>query len=519
MSQFQSVKSKKMPSSLSKEDAVVKYWKNWKFPILLKQMAAITHVEFSPTAPHNFAVTSSTRVQIFDPNTNQAEKTISRFKDVAYSGSFRQDGRLLVAGGENSVVQLFDLNSRSILRTFRGHDGPVRVTRYAPNNVNILSASDDQTIKCWDTSTGQPILTLHGHTDYVRAAMINQSSPDIWVSGSYDHSVKLWDIRNTSGQSNVMTLNHGSPVEALAIFPGGGLLATAGSNIIKIWDIFSGNKLLQEISNHQKTITCLGFDGTNAQLLSGSRDHMVKVYDVKSMNVVHTIKYSSPILSLACSPDNTHLVVGMADGMLSIKQRVVKKAEQVREKMEKKEKLVAGSIRYFLRGKGEKLKRPAQNVYAVPRLRKTKLSMLDKRLKNFRYKSALDSVMKVNNPILAITLIEELSNRGGLEIALQGRDDAALEPILSFICSHISNPKYSSVLIRLANMVFDLYLGVIGQSVVIDELFKKIQIKIDLEVKFQKELFLLLGSLELLVNANNSSPPPPPRPSSLKFVK
>ncbi len=33
-------------------------------------------------------------------------RTISRFKDIAYSGCFRSDGRLVVAGGQNGIVQV-----------------------------------------------------------------------------------------------------------------------------------------------------------------------------------------------------------------------------------------------------------------------------------------------------------------------------------------------------------------------------------------------------------------------------
>lgn len=43
---------------------------------------------------------------MYDGLTRQVRRTFSRFKDVAYSGTFRQDGRLLVAGGQNGIVQV-----------------------------------------------------------------------------------------------------------------------------------------------------------------------------------------------------------------------------------------------------------------------------------------------------------------------------------------------------------------------------------------------------------------------------
>ena len=45
-----------------------------------------------------------------------------------------------------------------------------------------------------------------------------------------------------------------------------------GSNIIKVWDILGGGRLLAGFSNHQKTITSICFDGEHQHLLSGSLD-------------------------------------------------------------------------------------------------------------------------------------------------------------------------------------------------------------------------------------------------------
>ena len=69
-------------------------------------MGAVTSIDFSPLYPYNYAATSSTRVITFDAHTRRPLTTLSRFKDKAYSGTFRSDGRLLVAGGETGFVQV-----------------------------------------------------------------------------------------------------------------------------------------------------------------------------------------------------------------------------------------------------------------------------------------------------------------------------------------------------------------------------------------------------------------------------
>jgi U3 small nucleolar RNA-associated protein 15 len=43
---------------------------------------------------------------VYDGQTRQLKRTIARFKDKAYGACFREDGRLLVAGGQDGVVQV-----------------------------------------------------------------------------------------------------------------------------------------------------------------------------------------------------------------------------------------------------------------------------------------------------------------------------------------------------------------------------------------------------------------------------
>lgn len=46
------------------------------------------------------------QVLLYDGLSRQLRRTFARFKDTAYSGSLRGDGRLLVAGGQNGIVQV-----------------------------------------------------------------------------------------------------------------------------------------------------------------------------------------------------------------------------------------------------------------------------------------------------------------------------------------------------------------------------------------------------------------------------
>lgn len=93
------------------------------------------------------------------------------------------------------------------------------------------------------------------------------------------------------------------PVYDVLPFPSGtmALSASGSAGVIRVWDLVAGGRCVRAMSNHQKAVTSLAFDGSASRLLSGGLDHMVKVYDVSTYKVVHTMRYPAPVLCLAVS--------------------------------------------------------------------------------------------------------------------------------------------------------------------------------------------------------------------------
>jgi U3 small nucleolar RNA-associated protein 15 len=52
-----------------------------------------------------------------------------------------------------------------------------------------------------------PLLTLEGHTDYVRCGATSPASGDLWATGAYDHTVQLWDFRTSRSVLKFEVLN------------------------------------------------------------------------------------------------------------------------------------------------------------------------------------------------------------------------------------------------------------------------------------------------------------------------
>ena len=409
--------------------------------------------------------------------------------------SFRNDGKLIVTGSDDGRVKVFDVNSKASLRVFSGHTGPVRAAKFSSIKTHIVSAGHDKTIKHWDLVSQTLISTLTGHQDYIRDLCSSISTPNIWASGGYDHKIKLWDLRTNEC---INTLDQGCPIESIVAFPSGNLLLSAGENTIKVWDLLSGGKLVTSFSHHQKTITSLCLDHANSRLYSAGLDLHLKVYDIKDYTVKYSFMYSSPILSMAVSNDLGSIAVGTVDGTVALRSRVVRMQEQVQQK-EKQELLRTGNYKLSIRNIDN-----IKEDYTVNVQKKVKLKEYDKYLKQFEYKNALDASMEFafKDPVIVVSMLEELERRDALITAISGRDELTLKRFLEFLFENISDRRWNNTILNSVNHVLDIYSSTIGQSKIIDKLLIALQKKLSKEIEFQKEIFKLIGSLDSLLTSS-----------------
>ena len=102
--------------------------------------------------------------------------------------------------------------------------------------ADVLSASEDATLRLWDVSTAGCIRLFHGHKRAVTCAAI---SPDgaIAASASEDRTVRIWHL--ASGKM-LCSLPLGSkPIRprAICFSSNGKLLACIGEYTVGIWEV------------------------------------------------------------------------------------------------------------------------------------------------------------------------------------------------------------------------------------------------------------------------------------------
>jgi WD40 repeat protein len=79
-----------------------------------------------------------------------------------------------------------------------------------------------------------------GHSDTVTSLAFSPDGKTV-VSGSLDHSIKLWDV--ASGRLVRTLQGHAKGVGAVAVSPDGALLASGGEDGVNLWDLANGQLL------------------------------------------------------------------------------------------------------------------------------------------------------------------------------------------------------------------------------------------------------------------------------------
>ena len=224
-------------------------------------------VAFSPDGK-TLASLAGTLIYLWDVETGQklAELKHKNVKSVKFS----PDGTMLVSGGKDNVVRLWNVTTEQNTATLT-HKSWVYSVSFSPDGKTFASASGDGTIKLWDVATATETVTIQGFAHVVLF------SPDgKTLAWSYGGRTKLWDIAT---QTDLVTFYDPTfRIKSVAFSPDGKTLVT-GSPVdgsVKVWDIETGNA----IDLGHTSLEHISFSPDGTILASGAYDGTVKLWNV-----------------------------------------------------------------------------------------------------------------------------------------------------------------------------------------------------------------------------------------------
>ncbi|MBL1203571.1 MAG: hypothetical protein FWK04_32005 [Nostoc sp. GBBB01] len=233
------------------------------------------------------------------------------------SAVFSPDGQRIVTASDDNTAKVWNTKG-NLLADLKGHQSSVNSAVFSPDGQRIVTASDDNTAKVWGMK-GNLLADLR-HYAYVNSATFSPDGQHILTTSfnsSYSYAVggtvgnaKLWDMK---GNLLAELKGHQHGINRAVFSPDGQRIVTTSSTdiIAKVWDT-KGN-LLAELKGHQSQLNSAVFSPDRQRIVTASGDDTAKVWDAKGNLLAELKGHQGGVNSAVFSPDGQRIVTASND--------------------------------------------------------------------------------------------------------------------------------------------------------------------------------------------------------------
>jgi serine/threonine protein kinase len=276
-----------------------------------------------------------------------------------FSGVSGVSGTTMATAGNDSAIRLWHLPNGQLIHTFQrrrvigdGHTAAITALAFHPDGRALYSASNDGTIKEWD-SAERCLLNTLPTGGWTPTALLVDADGRQMISPNSDGKIVVWDIATLIPRHQLA--QHQKRVNAIAFSHSGTVLASASDDgTVKLWqylperqqgpqlaktiniNLKTGRKsLFNRAESHDGAIAIAFHSPINTpldksaaqpesqQLIVATTAGLVQLYNLDAQLNASSVKkfYQSPypITALALSCDG-YLAIGSEDSVLTIWQ-------------------------------------------------------------------------------------------------------------------------------------------------------------------------------------------------------
>ncbi len=245
-------------------------------------------------------------------------RTLTGHSGSVWSVTVTPDGEQVISGSQDGTIKIWNLNSGNLICTISAHDDSVHTIATTADGLYVISGSHDTTIKIWNLKTGQLVRTLRGHFGSVNTVILTPDGSKI-ISASSDSSLKIWNIK--TGEVLHTLIGHTRSVQAVTIvFSKNNKWVISGSydKTIKVWNLETGKEELALNDSHW--VGCITATPDGKRVISALEDGTLTVWKVGTWEKEYILKgHSNSVRTVAVTPDGKRIISGSSnDGTLKI---------------------------------------------------------------------------------------------------------------------------------------------------------------------------------------------------------
>jgi len=239
------------------------------------------------------------------------ERSITQIK-------YNREGDLLFSASKDKQPNVWFALNGERLGTYVGHNGTIWCIDIDWQTINFMSGSADASCKIWDAKTGQQKISYTTANSvrscafsysgnlamYTTDSTLNESCyifvRDLRMATDAD-PVKLFDVTKM-GFSKITSSVWGTLEDTI--------VTGHDTGELMLWDMRHTDKPQRKIKSHSKKVMDLQKDRDGQCVITASKDHCSKLYDIENLTELKQFKTEKPVNSAAISPIADHVLLG-----------------------------------------------------------------------------------------------------------------------------------------------------------------------------------------------------------------
>lgn len=235
---------------------------------------------------------------------------------VTYA-AFSPDDKYIVSGSKDNTIRIWDSQTGQCVDTLMGHSGDIDYVAFSPDGTMVFSSARDSTARIWNIPTGQCSQILKCVYKPVHSAVFRKTGRSVAFS-SEGMGITSWNIANGSRRNYGLPQYDSSKYAPVCEEDGHLLTATTTwKSQIEIYDVET-NETKQLVPSGFDS-NCLAVNPTGDVLVAISKEKEVLIWNLKERMCLHKLKdYRDYSMPPAFSNDGTLLAILNYYGVLVV---------------------------------------------------------------------------------------------------------------------------------------------------------------------------------------------------------
>ncbi|MEB3292744.1 MAG: NB-ARC domain-containing protein [Synechococcales bacterium] len=307
-------------------DRTVSVW-DWQTGTQLQHFAFHTEgvgaIAFHPQATATQGLLTSSgsdqTIHLIDLQTGQLQQVLTGHQDIVPTIAFAPNGKWVASGSLDQHLKLWEIATGTCLQTWHC-ETPIHAIAFAPER---LQHSDDETpwiaiagehseITILNYQTGEFITLLSGHRDRVWSLALTHQGQ--LMSGSDDGTIRLWDW--LTGDCLKILQGHQGRVWSIASHAQGEMVSGGEDRTVRLWAA-QGNHCIDTLHGYHNATTPVAWG--DREFFTFSADQRLRRWAIEDSTCLQTQPLPTKnSMTAALNPTLTQVACAGLDGTIQI---------------------------------------------------------------------------------------------------------------------------------------------------------------------------------------------------------